>query len=804
MRTKIFVWVALLFGGTIFAIGSLRFYEVKSAIGEGTKEIARVITGEDLEKRKNILEYLKIASLRMENQIEAVFDKIQDLEWIQKRLDPENIEKYPNHWEQSAIAIMSNEWLDLIQTTVGNKLTSSIILRPPYLEQFFYIPVNELLSVVAHENPRGKMEAFIAVPYWTDAIAEVGGEVKKISLEPEMRQQNFLLFSVKDLLAIDTSALKVKKIHWETNPLDSSVVIKHDAYLALMGHLIDSIALLQKELQKDEDLISILKDPNSIENWVFARVEKFEPLCKEKDCDTWASRYDQNQLIWKLGEVFGSGIWNFNPYEKTAPLGICSLTKTDLTKPHRFYKSVGLLTHEIVGKEIIPFKSDCTFGDKPYCISNTFDVRGVDQRKGVYFTKTMSFRGKDETVGTLTLGVSMNDILQQLALVIPGSILFIKESGEKVFFHQNGDISDIPNWGQIDFSKLVYEDTGAIKNIGGKEFLFVHFVPVIEGAGQVFVIEIKRNVYELLGKLTEKAMELLHKLFIENVMLGACGILLALMALNQILKKGIAPLTKLAETTHLIAEGNLGDIQIPEAWKKREDEVGILCRAFEQMVFEMKEGLKVKAILNKVVSKEIVAKILKDGVNLGGEVREVTVLFADIRHFTKISESMPPEDVLEMLNSCLNVLSKVIDEHEGVIDKYIGDEIMAIFGAPVEADNSAEQAVRCAKIMMDVLGNWNEMRKERGLFPLSIGISIHTGKVIVGNVGAENHLSYTVLGHNVNLASRIAGHAGEMEILISKETLDSLKGVLPIEVLPLGPISFKGISNPIPLYRVML
>ncbi len=831
MRVKIFVLVAILFGVTIFGIIGLRYLEVDRAIGKSTREIEIFVKKLDLEKRKDVLEYLNISIIEIQNQIQAIFNKISDLEWVQERFLPSNYDYYENHWKDSAVLMLGNEWIDLIQTTAGDKLASSIIVHPPYLDSFFYIPINSILSVILTVNIKGEIIPYIGVPYWTNAISKVNGAPEKIFLQQGVKKEDVLLFSINDLLEIDASELKIKKVRWETNPLDTAVVIKHEDYVILMDHVIESIALVQLELKKHKELTSILTTPDLLEKWAVQKLSddprnivKVDGKCKDRLCcgwesvlkeqpwmieEGWNSRYEQNQLIWKVGELFGSGIWGFDPLGKRAPKGICCLVKKDLKVVKPFYPMIGILMEEIVEKEIIPFMYDCDPGDESCCVSKNFDIVAIPERKGVYFTKTMVFKSMDKVFntplyGTLTLGVSMNDILQQLALVIPGSILFVKETGEKIFFHQDGKISDDQNWGQIDFTKLVNEETGVIKNINGKEFLFVHFVPITEGKGQVFVLELRQNVFEMLGDLKIKASELMHWMFLENIILGFLGIVIALIALNHILKRGIAPLTQLAVTTKLIALGRLESVHIPDLWMKRKDEVGVLCLAFEQMVREMKEGVKVRSLLDKVVSKEIANKILRDGVKLGGESREVTVLFADIRNFTQISENMKPVDVLEMLNSCLTILSRVIDEHQGVIDKYIGDEIMAIFGAPVDSPNPGFQAVTCAITMMEVLKEWNESRKNRNMLPLEIGISIHTGNVIAGNIGAENHLSYTVLGHNVNLASRIADHAQGMEILITEETFRStdVSENITVELTP--PISFKGISKPIPLYRVLI
>ncbi len=793
MRVKIFVLIAILFSVTIFGIVGLRYIEIEKAIRGSTEEIGAFVKKLDFDKRHDILEYLNISMIQMDSQIQAIFNKIGELKWVEDRLLPGNYSQYANHFEESTKLLLNNTWIDLIQTTDGDKLASSIVVRPPNLESYTFIPVDSTLKVIVTRNKSGSAIAYIGVPYWKDAGSN--------------KNEEFLLFTVSDLLEIDPSNLSVKKTNWKTNPLDSYAVIGHVEYMQLMSNAIESIKIVQQKLKENEDLISILMNEVSLEKWIHGKL--YKKTSENALKDAWSLRYEQNQLIWEIGQLFGSGIWNFNPLEKLAPKGLCSLKKSDLLVDSDSYPVVGILMNEIVQKDLIPFSHKCDPKGEDFCFEESSQVVSIENKNGVYFTKTMVFNSFDNALnqfeyGTLTLGISMNQMLRQLAFVIPGNILFVSDSGKQVFFQQNGVISDEADWSGINFFDLVHEKSGVIKNIQGKEFLFVHLGGIIEDGTQVFVLELRQNVFQMLMNLNTEAALLLKRLFLENICLGFLAILITLLALNHILKRGIAPLSDLAETTKLVAAGHLEGVHIPERYKKRSDEIGILCGAFDQMVLEMREGVKVRALLDKVVSKEIANKILRDGVQLGGEVREVTILFADIRNFTQISEKLPPHEVLEMLNSCLTVLSKVVDEHRGVIDKYIGDEIMAIFGAPVDTETPAFEAVMCAKIMIDVLREWNVARESRKLLPLSIGISIHTGQVIAGNIGADNHLSYTVLGHNVNLASRIADHAKGMEILITEETLQSPKVFENVSVDPLSPVEFKGISKPIRLFRVVV
>ena len=148
-------------------------------------------------------------------------------------------------------------------------------------------------------------------------------------------------------------------------------------------------------------------------------------------------------------------------------------------------------------------------------------------------------------------------------------------------------------------------------------------------------------------------------------------------------------------------------------------------------------------------------------------------------------------------------ISQLVDEHHGVIDKFVGDEVMALYGAPVEREDSAYQAVASAIGMIDSLRAWNQERTQQNLTPIEMGIGIHTGPVLAGNMGAENRLNYTVLGANVNLSSRLCSTAKPMEILISEITYEHPLIKEKINVEAMDAIELKGFTELVKIYRVI-
>ena len=281
------------------------------------------------------------------------------------------------------------------------------------------------------------------------------------------------------------------------------------------------------------------------------------------------------------------------------------------------------------------------------------------------------------------------------------------------------------------------------------------------------------------------------------------GLAIVLLILHLISRSITKPVVHLAQVTKQVAEGDLDKIDIPPGAEARHDEISMLYHSFFDMVKGLQEKERVRGILNKVVSPEIADAALQGKIQLGGEEREVTVLFADIRGFTHLVEHMAPSDVITLINECMTRVSRVIDQHDGVIDKYVGDEVMALFGAPVEKEGSPSHAVSCAAAILKELQAWNGERKQAGLAPIEMGIGVHTGVVVAGNMGAENRLNYTVLGANVNVAARLCENAAPMELLISKATHDKLGGEVP-QTSPHEPISLKGFTEPLECYALRL
>ena len=180
-----------------------------------------------------------------------------------------------------------------------------------------------------------------------------------------------------------------------------------------------------------------------------------------------------------------------------------------------------------------------------------------------------------------------------------------------------------------------------------------------------------------------------------------------------------------------------------------------------QLARKIEHEAKTRAQFQRLLSPNLVDQVVQGKLQLekGGALSEVTLLFSDIRGFTSMSESRAPEEIVRMLNEYFELMVDVIFKYEGTLDKFVGDEVIALFGAPVPMKNAEVKAVQCALDMMHVLQEWNRTRAAEGQHEVTVGIGINTGLVVTGAIGSSRALQYTAIGDAVNMASRLCGAA---------------------------------------------
>ena len=259
------------------------------------------------------------------------------------------------------------------------------------------------------------------------------------------------------------------------------------------------------------------------------------------------------------------------------------------------------------------------------------------------------------------------------------------------------------------------------------------------------------------------------------------------------------PLKRLVGATAQIHEG---DFHVTLKSTSR-DEIGRLTSSFAHMAEGLAEREKIKDAFGKFVNKEIAERVLRDEIKLGGERKEATIFFSDIRSFTSISENLQPEEVVEFLNEYMTRMIECVNKTHGVVDKFIGDAIMAVWGAPVSRGNDTENAVNGALMMRKSLLEFNVGRGGPHKPLIKIGSGINSGPVLAGQIGSLERMEYTVIGDAVNLASRIEALNKPFgtDILISENAYQSVREIFRVE--PMKKITVKGKAEPQQIYAVI-
>ncbi len=297
----------------------------------------------------------------------------------------------------------------------------------------------------------------------------------------------------------------------------------------------------------------------------------------------------------------------------------------------------------------------------------------------------------------------------------------------------------------------------------------------------------------------EKAFKAVYQIQRRNLLIMIIVLTLSVLIVYFFSKTITTPIIRLFSATKEIEKGNFRVDIVPTSG----DEIGQLTKSFVSMGRGLEEREKLKETFGKFVNKEIAELVLKGDIKLGGERKTATIFFSDIRDFTSISEKLEPEEVVEFLNEYMTRMVGCVNATSGVVDKYIGDAIMAVWGAPVSYGNDTEHAIDGALMMRKQLAEFNKGRGGTKKPVIRIGCGINTGPVLAGQIGSEERMEYTVIGDTVNLASRIEqlNKPFGTDILISQDTYAITRGIYRVE--PMQKIKVKGKAEPLQIYAVL-
>ena len=321
---------------------------------------------------------------------------------------------------------------------------------------------------------------------------------------------------------------------------------------------------------------------------------------------------------------------------------------------------------------------------------------------------------------------------------------------------------------------------------GGQGF-YDAVVPIFIGSKKIGGVRVgfsDESIKDALAKVREKI------LYVSLVILAA-AVFVTFAAVGLMVK----PINELAKDALEIGKGNL-DVEVRESGN---DEIGELSKTFKQMIKGLKEREFLRDTFGKYVNPEVARLALEGALKLGGEKKNVSILLSDIRSFTALSEKLPPEKIVKLLNSFFDVMVEAIVSFGGNIDKYIGDAILASFGVPLDLPKHPLYACRAALEMQKKLKEFNKKESTNN----RMGIAVHTGEVIAGNIGSSKKMEYTSIGDTVNTAARLEplNKKYGTDIIISETTYEQINSKMEAEFL--GEETLRGKAEPLKIYRLI-
>jgi len=259
------------------------------------------------------------------------------------------------------------------------------------------------------------------------------------------------------------------------------------------------------------------------------------------------------------------------------------------------------------------------------------------------------------------------------------------------------------------------------------------------------------------------------------------------------------PVQQLVDGTHEISQGNY-QFRFKDC---RKDELGLLMGSLNTMTEGLSKKKQVEQTFSRYVSHDVASTLMDDTENrLGGSHVEATVLYADISGFTSLSERLDPAALNSLLNDYFTLVDEVVREHNGHIDKYIGDCAMVLFGAPVHDEEHGINGVRCAVEIQQAVEEYNHKRRDDGMITVDFSVAINSGVMLAGNMGSEKRMEYTVIGHAVNLASRLSSIATAGQILVTRKLHDSLSLGTHYDTSLLQTIRLRGKTRPVEVWQI--
>ncbi|MGE3534976.1 MAG: adenylate/guanylate cyclase domain-containing protein [Parachlamydiales bacterium] len=811
LRIRIFLMIGGLF--ICFAIISslMESYVMRKGIKKAQQNMRVQIFKLNEQNRKDLESFVGWQLADSDTNLNSVLSHTTNLKFENLRFAPtsQNIQK--GIWENASELLVHYTWIDFLQSTIPQQETT-IIPDTEAINAAYRIPIDKGLAWVFFQG-REQPYLGIKIPYLDNA--EVPNAQAPNEIVSGIDPMPYLLFDVQKLMQNGSKPLLENKRKSITLPWAEGYSLQIEEIPSTFNKALSMLASqnLKPPLQAYHDIQKDIETGLTEQGGNYFKIPA-NSLLKKAAMDSFLEahlegiieRYTEVNLLWIYLTVFSSGMFGDELFSYPVPEGISLFyVQND--------QGVALLSKDVLfANSIFDDKSYYEKNSSPTQISalaNSMAVITPPNSDQIYFGNTARYVvkkassgtdsvGKFETLeGFLTLGINCDRILEKLMLAVKETSLLVHNGKIVGAYGRQGKINEGLN--AIPIDQMLGNRSGII-SWDQVNYYYMHLHPFSEIDLHFFLLAPEQKEFAMLDELETESQTIVKSVITTIHINGIFLLILVLIFSLKVASSITKPIISLATDTKKVAQGKLDDIVIPKP--KHQDELAVLCTSFQEMVSGLKEKEKVKGVLNKVVSEEVAKEILKGTVHLGGEEKKVTVLFADIRGFTALTEKMAPHDVIILLNTCMTKIAEIIDQHKGIIDKFIGDEVMALFGAPFDAPDQAIRAIRCAVDILAAIDRWNVERKAKGLPIIQMGIGVHTGEVLVGNMGAENRMNYTATGSNVNLAARLCSAAKGMEILISQATLEESGVEQSITYEKLPSISLKGFTQPVPIIRI--
>jgi class 3 adenylate cyclase/transcriptional antiterminator Rof (Rho-off) len=830
LRVKILSLVSLVCVVGFIIYIAIQQITISKELGKAEKKVEEEIIRENEKKRENLERYLRSVLSDTQVRTNMLLMKINQYEYINSQFlpTPENAKK--GSWFAAASTLLLNPWVEFIQVENEGEITALYAMEPPYVSGFWHFEGAPGVEIFAKYDSKGNVIGpYVGIPVWMGKLVDYSSfDIPGLKDQPE--GFNFwVLFNPKDILNLDTSKLKATVTDNPIKPLQISVWVKNDpSYQAICQTLIQSLEKVHENLLTPEarQLYATLDSPDST-NWLKNKLEPLKTKIKEGETiyqkletisedsldnqeiipvryEEMSRNWDLHRFIWEFSAIFLSGIFGDDPMAFSAPDGFA---RTQYDNP----KGLGFIWEEI--SPDIPFKLF-----DPTGISGGFDNDleklngGVgiiyhDSDARLYIGNRLQLNYLDPETkknrsGSIMIGIDASKFLQKVAVATQESTFLVVNDNVLKAYRPDGSIENQIMLTKETIKKMKGVSNGITLDALGNEYIFFRIQPYEDMDMDLFVFKLRSSEIQILQNLAKDIKDLLRSLSEEMYVFGVLLSASIIVLLWYLLRAVLMPISNLAEAVQSVGSGKETEFSFKEGYEEQPDELKTLFINFEAMLKRIRDGERSRNVLNKFMAPEIAAKILSDANSLHGKQVLATIFFLDFRKFTESTENMPADQMVLMLNTYFNEIVFILKKYGGIIDKFEGDAVLALWGVPEENPEGPLKAVRAAIEIQEHIRSLNEIRKKEFKVALEAGIGIHYAKVTEGIMGSEDHSEFTIIGSAVNVTSRVCDVAKGGEVWITTNIFDNIIG--QVEVDCEGEHRFEGISQPYMLYKLRI